>query len=144
MDFYEQIVQAYLTTFERCAVLPQVPILHSVTGQPWEACLDFLALDFSKRRIQIVEVSKATTRSKPKDLAAKLQPSYRENVEQYVKEVTLNKELDYPIHWRFFVRRENADLLKSDQAFLEYTARGGQAEVTELEAVFDKIRDRMP
>ncbi len=144
MDFYEQLVQTYLTVFEACPVLPQAAILRSTKDEPWEAYLDFLALDFVKRRIQVVEVSKATDPAKASELAAKLRPEYRENVEHYIKGVTLNKHLEFPIHWRFFVRRSNASLLSSAQPFREYIAAGGQAEVTVLEDVFDKVRDLMP
>jgi hypothetical protein len=32
MDFYEQLAHFYLTAIEKCAVIPQVEILQSITG----------------------------------------------------------------------------------------------------------------
>lgn len=144
MDIYEQIVELYLTAIEGCAVLPQVPILQSIGGKPWEAYPDFLAIDFNKRRISIVEVSKSSSRDTAMNLAAKLQPEHRGNVEHYVKSSTLNNELNFPIHWRFFVRRSNIAVLQSAPAYREYIGKGGQAEAIALEDVFDRIKDSMP
>jgi hypothetical protein len=59
MDFYEDVVHFYLTAIEKCAVVPQVEILKSTTGELWSAYPDFLAIDFQKQSIQIIEVTKA-------------------------------------------------------------------------------------
>jgi hypothetical protein len=143
MDLYEQIVEIYLTAVEGCAVIPQVPILQSTKGEPWEAYPDFLAVDFKKRRVSIVEVSKAGSRNVAKKFSDKLQPDYRNNIEQYIKNKTLNNQLDFPIHWRFFVRKQHCQRLESALAFREYIETGGQAEVIPLEDVFDKIGHSM-
>jgi hypothetical protein len=144
MDIYEQIVELYLTAVEGCAVIPQVPILKSIEGKPWVAYPDFLGIDFDKQCIWIVEVSKSTTRETAINLAAKLQPEHRSNIEHYVKSSTLNNELNFPIYWRFIVRRSNIEVLKSSPAYREYTEKGGQVEPIALEDVFDRIRDLMP
>lgn len=144
MDIYEQIVELYLTVVEGCAVIPQVPILKSIEGKPWAAYPDFLGIDFNKRCIWIVEVSKSTSRETAINLAAKLQSEHRSNIEHYVKSSTLNSEVNFPIYWCFFIRRSNIEVLKSAPAYREYTEKGGQVELFALEDVFDNIRDLMP
>ena len=141
MDFYEEIVELYLTAVEGCAVIPQVPILESTTGEPWEAYPDFLAIDFSKREISIVEVTKAGTRDVVKRFSAKLKDQYRNNVEQYIKKKTLNNQLSFTTHWRFFVRRDHVKLLEASTNYREYLEAGGKAEVIALEDILDRIRD---
>jgi hypothetical protein len=143
LDLYEDLVQLYLTVFEDCAIRPQVPIRKSLTGEDWEAYPDFLAIDFKKRRILIVEVSKAADRGVAGKFAEKLRSEeYRSNVEHYLRNTTLNNHLnDFMIQWRFFVRRANVSVLESGiREFIDT----GQAEVTTLEDVFDTIRNHMP
>jgi len=144
MDLYEEVVHFYLTVIEGCAVTPQVPILRSIEGKEWYAYPDFLALNFKDRLIQIVEVTKATDPKSSLKLAAKLRPDHRDNVEHYIKTVTLDNQLSFEICWRLFVRRENMGRLKSDPDFVTYEKSGGRPKVMALEDVFDAIRVRMP
>jgi hypothetical protein len=143
MDFYEQLLHFYLTAIEKCAVIPQVEVLRSPTGESWIAYPDFLALDFNKRLIQIIEVTKgwkAATRFGPK-----LKQEHRENVESYIKSSTLQGQLkDFSILWRFFVRKADAPKLESHPDLIAYKQSGGNVEIECLEQVFDKLRDQMP
>ncbi len=137
MDFYEALVETYLTVIEKCAVLPQVPILRDARGKPWEAYPDFLALDFKKRQIQIVEVTKAREERAVRRLAKdRLDPGYRGNVENYVKTFTLDSQIDFAVRWRFFVREEHLTALRS--------VTGKEAEAMALEDVFDALKKKMP
>jgi hypothetical protein len=145
MDLHELLAQMYLTIREGCAVIPQVPIVRSIENKPWDACPDFLAIHFSKQLLEIVEVSKDGSRSKARDLAAKLASDHRSHIEHYVRTATLSHELaSFSLGWRFFVRRTNVEGLKSSPISLAYIESGGRLEVTALEEVFDSIRDSMP
>jgi hypothetical protein len=141
LDVYEDIVMLYLSAKEGALIRPQVRILRQdPSGGPWEAYPDFLAINFLKPSIEVVEVSKAW--DAPKDLASKLTRPHRENVEQGVRELIPGARLDAPIFWRFFVRRERCGALRSRQEYRTFVQERGEeaAEVTPLEDVIDWLR----
>jgi hypothetical protein len=142
MDFYEGIVEFYLTVVEGCAVIPQAPILKNKEGDDWIAFPDFVAVNFQKQRIEIVEVTKSAYPGPVRWVARKLLPLYRENVESYVTNTTVARQLTFPIHWRFFVREAQRKTLESQEAFRQFDK--DRVHVVNLEEVFDKIRDIMP
>jgi hypothetical protein len=145
VDLYEALVEMYLTVFEGCAVIPQVPILEDVNGKGWEACPDFLAIDFREGRIQVVEVTKTLDGGAVKELAnRKLEAHYRENVEHYVRTKTLAKQLQLPTHWRFFVRAGKEGAVRSAQAYVDFPEAKDRVQITKLEDVFDEIKRVMP
>lgn len=139
MDLYEQLVETYLTVIEECAVIPQVPIRENRKGEKWEAYPDFLALNFSKRMIQVVEVNKSTGAQRITNL---IQRRFQEraDIEHYVQNHTLSRQLNFAaLGWRFFIRQGHASVVNAMLRDL-----GFEAEVTYLEAVFDALRDKMP
>ena len=145
MDLYEHLVEEYLTVFDHLAVVPQFPVLfgedwrprfHEAPGRTiWDAYPDFLAIDTRNRLAQIVEVTKSPGPNQVRILAGRALAN-RARVEEYVRWFTPDSS---QIHWRFFVRRERVDTLKT-----ELEAGGLEAAITSLEDVFDKLRDRMP
>jgi len=145
VDMYEQLVETFLTVIERCAVIPQFPVLFDkqdniwVEGQPvaWAAYPDFLAIDFVNQQIQVIEVTKSRGTKKTLQLVDRLVGN-RKKVERHVREFTRN--LDFPIVWRFFVRQDLAVKLRSklkDKGIEPF-------EVIDLESVFDRLRKLMP
>jgi hypothetical protein len=139
MDLYEQLVETYLTVFERNFVLPQpavklgtgdVPIGLFETGSNWDAWPDFIALDFEGKRIQIVEVSKSTAVS---DVRGKLKKYEDKHYEAWIRRVLPNTMNDFQITRRFFVRASVKEKLGATEL-----------EISTLEHVFDTIRDKMP
>jgi hypothetical protein len=142
MDFYEEVVEFYLTVIEGCAVIPQAPILKNKEGDDWIAFPDFVAINFKEQRIEIIEVTKSVYPRPVKWLARKLLPDYRTNVESYVTNTTVARQLRLPIHWRFFVRQKQVETLKSQDSFKQFDQ--SLVHVDALEGVFDKIRDIMP
>jgi hypothetical protein len=131
---------------ERCAVIPQFPVLFDEHGQPWteghtvswSAYPDFLAVDFRNRQaqVQVVEVTKAL---KPKDLAKNL-TAHRGRIERYIHWF-MNDTL--PICWRYFVRDVNKARLETQLGII------GKSEelkwkVIALEDVFDHLKRIMP
>jgi hypothetical protein len=142
MDFYEDVVEFYLTAIEGCAVIPQAPILKNKDGENWEAFPDFIAINFAERRVEIVEVAKSAYAAPVKRLAEKLLPSHREHVEHYVLNTTFAGQLQVPIHWRFFVRQKQEATLRAQEAFRGFDPN--RVLVTTLEDVFDELRDKMP
>jgi hypothetical protein len=143
VDFYEQLVHFYLTAIEKCLVIPQVEILKSPTGESWVAYPDFLALDFSNRLIQVIEVTKGWKATST--LAPKLKQQHRTYVEDYIKSSTLQGELrNFSLLWRFFVRNAEASRLEVHPDLIAYKESGGHVRIEYLEQVFDKLRDQMP
>jgi hypothetical protein len=142
MDFYEGLVEFYLTQIEGLAVIPQAPILKNLEGDDWIAFPDFVAVNFQEQRTEIIEVTKSVYPRPVKWLARKLLPDYRTNVENYVRTKTLARQLDFPIHWRFFVRKRQIETLESQDAYKQFDQ--SLVHVHPLEEVFDKIRDIMP
>jgi hypothetical protein len=144
MDLYEEITSIYLAVVDGLFVMPQCPILRSIDGERWEAYPDFIALSFRDRRIRVIEVTKRSAHETA-GLADKLRKNHRPHVEHYVRTVTLNNALDFPFLWRFFVRNSKAaDALKHADAYREYVAGGGDADVVTLDSVFAKIAKIMP
>src|SRR2546426_1159097 len=135
MDFYEELTQMHLTVTEGCFVLPQAPLRQTLDGKDvWVAYPDFVALDFKKKRILVVEVTKGWHVS----LAPKLIPEHRDRAEQLIRQELLNKLLDdWPIAWRFFVRRARMKQLQATVALRQYVEQGGDVQVIALEDVFD-------
>jgi hypothetical protein len=147
MDLYELLTQMYLTIQEGCAVIPQVPILRSIDGKPWNACPDFLAINFDAKLLEIVEVNKSNALSKIRGLAERrLAMGHRDEIEHYVRTSTLSLQLDsFSVGWRFFVRDEGVvKAFKSFPVSLSYVESGGRLKVNSLREVFDSIRDLMP
>jgi hypothetical protein len=142
MDFYEDVVEFYLTVMEGCAVIPQAPILKNKEGEDWTAFPDFIAINFQQKRVEIIEVTKSVFPNPVKRLADKLLPNHREHVEHYVINTTFAGQLHFPIHWRFFVRQMQEETLRSQDAFREFDPN--RVRVTALENVFNELRDRMP
>ncbi|MGD0290276.1 MAG: hypothetical protein ABSC63_11565 [Candidatus Binataceae bacterium] len=142
MDFYEQVIEFYLTAIEGCAVLPQVNVTHSSSGEPWNACPDFLALDFGKKQVQIIEVSKKW--DSPTRLALKWHADYRKNIEYFVRNSILRNHLEFELLWRFIVRGPNVEKLKSRSEYRDFIATGGKATVESIEMIFDSIKEKMP
>jgi hypothetical protein len=141
MDFYEQLIQIYLTVEEGSFVLPQAKI---APNENWQAYPDFLAVNFIRRQIQVIEVSKTTKLKDIRKLAEKLGSKHREIIEKTINDKMI-KELNFPIHWRFFVRDEEiAKRLEENPFFRQYLKEGGHAEAISLKNVFNRIRDLMP
>jgi hypothetical protein len=147
MDTYEQLVQTYLTVVEKCAVIPQFPILFDQDDKPWSkghriswsAYPDFLAVDFLNRQVQIVEVTKALSSKKPEELVEKLL-AHRERIERYVRWFTNDY---FPLCWRYFVRDANKDKLHKELTRIA-GSEGQKWQVTALEDVFDELKRVMP
>jgi hypothetical protein len=140
MDLYEDAVESYLTICERCAVIPQVPILKDQEGQPWEAYPDFLALNFGQQQAWIVEVTKSRNWGSVKNLIQK-RAIERPDIEAYIKRFTLNGQIsDFGIEWRFFVRAEHKT--KAEGIAVEANFRAGS--ITTLESVFHWLVETMP
>lgn len=142
MDFYEEGVLFFLTAIEGSVVLPQVPVtVKDANGKSiWEAYPDFLALNFKKRQIQILEVSKSNNKDTIKKLVEKADQKYRNIVEKHVREEILKGELDeFLFDWRFFVRKQEVESLKQ-----KIDKLGCIAEVNSIEAIFESIMQRMP
>ena len=141
---YEQLVETYLTVFERLAVVPQFPVLFDDKDEPWTeghkvawaAYPDFLAVQLKDHEAQIIEVSKSRSKAKARELVQRLLGN-REKIERYVKWFTSG---DFEIKWRFFVR----DGVVLDTLESELKAKGIQATVTALEVVFEKLKRVMP
>jgi hypothetical protein len=147
MDMYEQIVETFLTVREHRAVIPQFPVLFDDRGEPWEEDKgrkigwslypDFLALGFGNRRgAQIIEVSKSMQRAKPRELVERTL-SCRDKVQQYVRWFAADEGLQ--IEWRFFVRQNQAELLKN-----ELSGTDIRKDITVLEDVVDWVKKVMP
>ncbi len=145
MDFYEQLVEEYLTIFEHLAVIPQFPVLFDEEGRPcfheapgnrsWAAFPDFLAVDPKNHQVELIEVNKSPYLDQVRELARRTVAN-RTKIEEYVTWFMVDQ---YQIRWRFFVRLEMADKLRAR------LSKGGlQAGITPLEDVFNKLRDRMP
>jgi hypothetical protein len=145
MDMYEQSVQTFLTVFDHLAVLPQFPVLFDEEDRPcfrespgrvgWAAFPDFLAIDAKNGGAQIIEVSKSLYPNQINDLARRTLAN-RAKVEEYAKWFTSGR---LQLEWRFFVRREMVDKLRS-----KLEAGGLQAKFNTLEDVFDRVRKEMP
>jgi hypothetical protein len=138
-DFFEELVYQYLTAIQGFVVFPQVPIslvaVKDDKKRTWEACPDFLAVDFKGRCIYIVEVSIAG--DAVDKLASKIQDDYLKKVELYVREKILDGELNgFYFKLLLFVRTEHQNRLES---LPEFTKVKGKAVVDSLEEVFKKI-----
>jgi len=138
MDLYEQLVETYLTVIEECAIIPQVPIRENRKGEKWEAYPDFLALNFATPSVQIIEVNKSTDPRRVKQLIRRRHEE-RADIEHYIENRTLDRQLKWAIGWRFFIRRDH---LKAADATLRKL--NFQADVKDLETVFETLARRMP
>lgn len=141
MDFYEELVMFYLTAIRGLLVRPQVPIV--LTGQngkvTWEAYPDFLTVDFERKQIAVVEVSKNWKVAK--NIRHKLSADYRTTVEKHVRQMLKDELPQFPLHWHFIVRTQAVDTLKGlleREAFVQIT------EVTSIESIFEIVRKTMP
>lgn len=145
MKLYEQLVETYLTQIEGCAVMPQIQVHHTASGDVWSARFDFLALDFGTRTLQVVQVSSSRKLEKAVQLAKTLGEGYRARLEAEIREGPLHGELaDWSFHWRFFVRAGLIDVLRCDEMVASYRdARGEPAGIIALEQVFNAVRDRL-
>ena len=142
MDFYEEVVHFYLTDHKELAVLPQAKIKKNVSGHPWEADLDFMGVDFTKRNIYLVEVSSST--GYPIKICERLKEQNYKNIESYVRTEILRNELpSYTLSWWFFIRSRHADKVKKDLAYLTYVEAGGHCEVTALEDVLCQFKEKL-
>lgn len=141
MDFYEELVLSYLTSIKGLMVRPQVPIvLTDQNGKVvWEAYPDFLAVDFEKKQILIVEVSKSWR--VVQSISNKLQAEYRIAVEKHIRQILKDELPQFPIHWHFVVRNDVIDALKKsidNNDLIQIT------EVTSLECVLETVGKVMP
>ena len=145
MKLYEQLVEAYLTQVEGCAVIPQLQLHHAATGDVWSARVDFLALDFASRTLHIVQVSSSRKLEKAVQLAKTLAESHRGRLEAGIREGPLRGELaDWTFCWRFFVRAGLIDVLGCEDLVASYRdQRGEPAGIVALEQVFNAVRDRL-
>lgn len=141
MDFYEELVMFYLTAIRGLLVRPQVPIV--LTDQDgkvtWEAYPDFWAVDFEKKQIAVVEVSKNWKVAK--NIQHKLSADYRTTVEKHVRQMLKDELPQFPLHWHFIVRVQAMDTLKG---LLEKEALVQITEVTSIESIFEIVRKTMP
>ena len=143
MDLYEEIVGFYLNVFEGCFLLPQAPVKLGENGKPldldasgvkWEAYPDFIAIDFRKPRIQIVEVTKIRDKKRVKQrIEEKLDASYVANIDHWVRTVLPESVRDLMLTRRFFLRSEVIP-----------EPIDARAEFSSLQTVFNAVRDRMP
>ncbi len=145
MKLYEHLVEAYLTQIEGLAVIPQLQVHHDATGDVWSARVDFLALDFASRSLQIVQVSSSRKLEKAVQLAKTLSESHRTRLEAGIREGPLHGELkDWIFRWRFFVRAGLVDVLECEDLVAAYRdAHGQPVAIVALEHVFNTLRDRL-
>lgn len=139
VDLYEQLVEFYLTVFENNFVLPQPPVKLGTNDQPiglfdsgskWDAWPDFVALDFSRKRIQVVEVTKTLNLAEVKEKVEKYKDS---RYDSWIRQVLPSSFSEFPIIRHFFLRQAVIDKIGSLEP-----------ETTPLERVFDAIRNKMP
>ncbi len=142
MDFHEELVHFYLTAYRGLSALPQAAIQKDVNGRPWNADLDFMAVDFAKKNIYLVEVSSST--DYPVKICERLVDPNFKNIEPYVRTEILQNELSsFTLSWWFFVRSRHADKIKKESSYLEYVESGGHCEVTALQDVLDQIKEKL-
>ena len=142
MEFYEELVYFYLTAYRGLPVLPQAEIKKDVNGHSWRADLNFMALDFMKKSIYLVEVSSST--QYPTKICERLAELNYKNIEPYVRTEILRKELpSFTLSWWFFVRSRHADQIKREPSYLKYVESEGRCEVTALQDVLDQIKGRL-
>ena len=142
MEFYEELVHFYLTAYRGLAVLPQAEIQKDMNGHSWKADLDFMALDFMKKSIYLVEVSSST--DYPIKICERLAEPNCKNIESYVRAEILRNELQsFTLSWWFFVRRRHADKINKDPLYLKYVESSGRCEVTALQDILDQIKEKL-
>ena len=142
MEFYEELVHFYLTAHRKLSVLPQAEIQKDMNGHSWKADLDFMALDFMKKSIYLVEVSSSTQH--PTKIFERLAELNYKNIEPYVRTEILRNELpSFTLSWWFFVRDRHSDMIKTQPSYLKYVGFGGRCEVTALQDVLDQIKERL-
>jgi hypothetical protein len=94
---YEILVMNYLTRGGDTFICPQFVVM-AESGSPWSAP-DFVALDFRKKEVQVVEVSVA---SNPKTLLGKVKDRNRQWLDNVRRQVPkLSKEFEA---WQYVVR----------------------------------------
>ncbi len=138
MEFYEELAHFYLTAVRQFPVLPQAGVLHNSEGNPWEACLDFVALDFKSRKIYLIEVTSNT--NYPRSALEKLAPQNHIHIENYVRKELLQDLLPFPIVWWIFVRRRHIPKMENDRFYRGYRESGGFCEVISIQKVLAQIR----
>ncbi len=142
MDFHEQLVHFYLTAYRGLSALPQAAIRKDVNGHPWNADLDFMAVDFTKKNIYLVEVSSSA--NPPVKIYKRLADLNFKNIEPYVRTEILQNELSsFTLSWWFFVRSRHADKIRKESSYLKYVESGGHCEVTTLQEVLDQIKEKL-
>jgi hypothetical protein len=144
VEFWENIVSYYLTVHKQFPVLWQAAIQKDIDGHRWNADLDFLALDFSEKKICLVEVRSSSAYREASTILERLAAHNCKHIENYVRKAILQDELGaFTIKWWFFVRRRHLDSMKSEQLYLEYLRTGGCCEITALQDIQDRISDRL-
>ena len=138
MDIYEQLVHCYLTAVEACAVIPRSEILQSIVVESWTQPPDFLAIDFRKQVIQIIEVIDGWGAAAR--LGSKLKHQHRGNIEALLAKYVQQEHLDFPIIWRFFARRDDIPRLESNPDFAAFRETGCVDSPESLEDVFDTLK----
>jgi hypothetical protein len=137
MDFYEQLVEFYLTAIQRQLVSPQFIVRDDLDWKGGHAALDFLAYAPDARRLTIVEVSKSRSIGAVRRAVAK-RLAQRPVIERYLTRAVLPAfRVDMSsVSWMFVTRANHK------RAIEELVA--GNATVEALEDVIDAIKDRMP
>jgi len=141
MDFYEEAVLFHLTAIRQMLVLPQAAILEHDSGgrETWSAYPDFLALDFKRPGIEVVEVTKLPTLKK---IRGKCDQVYLKKVEQIIREKILRGHLaSFPLNWHFIVRSQ---MIAKVQAEIDRNSLGSIVEVSSLEKLLEEIGRQLP
>ena len=140
MELYEPVIEILLTVIEKCFVLPQAPS----KVDSWEAYPDFVALDFTNKRILVVEVTKRSSLSDVrKTLGDKLKQDYRAKVDEWIKMNLPDPINSYPVIRRFFVRDRIASKLKDEPEWRDHVKRG-HVKLESLEGAINQYRETMP
>ena len=103
MDLYEDLILQYLTKDAHVFLNPQ----YSIEGEPgteW-SCPDFVALDFQKKCVLIVEVSSAC---RPESLLKRVENRDHQWIQKLTNQLRRNGVVDESWNYRveLFIRRE--------------------------------------
>lgn len=121
----EPIVMHYLTASERLFVSPQF-VVRGPDGKEW-SCPDFVALDFARRQVQIVEV---TTASDISGLVEKVRLRQTQWIQFLKPDLVQRGAIDdsWEFLVRVFVRGDNVPV---------FTRKLGQADDVRVQAIED-------
>lgn len=110
MELYEEAVLSYITASHTRFVCPQFDI-------PWGnasggSCPDFLALDFKKKTIYVIEVSSAATTVRLHERSKERETRWYEPIRQHFKDIAPDFS-DWRYRVTLFVRGEVVENMRS-------------------------------